>query len=114
MLRREPTVLGLASDDISELQEHLEEYKLQREIKAQHKNLIRTSAKAASRQSAEEISDPALGSNDANPYSLHNRSPSGPKGIISTAGFALNEPNSNTANTQDISNPFYTAISRSD
>ncbi|CAR23241.1 hypothetical protein ACU8KH_02775 [Lachancea thermotolerans] len=42
MIRREPTVIGLSPEDLAELEEELEEFKLQREIKAQQRNLQRS------------------------------------------------------------------------
>ncbi|CUS23556.1 LAQU0S10e03114g1_1 [Lachancea quebecensis] len=42
MIRREPTVISLSPEDLAELEEELEEFKLQREIKAQQRNLQRS------------------------------------------------------------------------
>lgn len=45
MLRRPPTTLKLAQDDVSELIAELEEEKLQQRIQSQRKNLIRSSTR---------------------------------------------------------------------
>ncbi|AET39413.1 anaphase promoting complex subunit CDC26 Ecym_4353 [Eremothecium cymbalariae DBVPG len=45
MLRREPTTIQLTSDDLAELQDNLEEFKLQQQVKSQHMDLIRSSTR---------------------------------------------------------------------
>ncbi|GAV54184.1 hypothetical protein ZYGR_0AK06860 [Zygosaccharomyces rouxii] len=51
MLRRPPTTLQLAQDDVSELIAELEEEKLQQRIQSQRKNLIRSSTRVESGRS---------------------------------------------------------------
>ncbi|SCU97756.1 LADA_0H08108g1_1 [Lachancea dasiensis] len=47
MIRRQPTAISLTSEDIVELEEELEEFRLQREIKAQQRNLQRSATRLA-------------------------------------------------------------------
>lgn len=53
MLRRPPTTLQLAQDDVAELIAELEEEKLQQRIQSQRKNLIRSSTRVDSGKSDE-------------------------------------------------------------
>lgn len=47
MIRRQPTTISLSPEDLVELEEELEEFKLQREIKAQQRNLQRSATVVA-------------------------------------------------------------------
>lgn len=42
MIGREPTTIQLTSEDLSEINDYLEEYKLKQKLKAQHKSLIKS------------------------------------------------------------------------
>ncbi|QEU58019.1 Cdc26 [Kluyveromyces lactis] len=107
MLRRDPTVLSLTSDDISELQEHLEEYKLQREIQTQHQDLLKSSVKMSRLAEIEGIPNPSATRNDSLLHSLHKMTPPQRYKQSASSDPRFIEQN-NTQSTQDPPNPFYT------
>ncbi|SCV01188.1 LANO_0F10572g1_1 [Lachancea nothofagi CBS 11611] len=55
MIRRLPTAISLTPEDLIELEEELEEFKLQREIKAQQRNLRRSATVVADQDDAAQI-----------------------------------------------------------
>ncbi|AGO11685.1 AaceriADL091Cp [[Ashbya] aceris (nom. inval.)] len=58
MLRREPTTIQLTSDDLAELQDNLEEFKLLQQIKSQHMDLVRSSTRVGPPPAAAAADEP--------------------------------------------------------
>ncbi|BAO40372.1 hypothetical protein C6P41_002626 [Kluyveromyces marxianus] len=113
MLRRDPTVLSLTADDISELQEHLEEYKLQREIKAQHLNLLRSSSNPNKDAQLKSLNDNNFIPRESMLYSLHKMTPSRQNKPTMPLDRGFDQA-PDDSNAQESANPFYASNSNND
>lgn len=102
-------MLNLTADDISELQEQLEEYKLQREIQVQHSNLLRSSKKLSHAQELEDIDDLRVAQNDTLLYSLHKTTPSqrNKPGSMNASDNRSNDSDEARSTAQVTPNPFF-------
>ncbi|CDO96598.1 unnamed protein product [Kluyveromyces dobzhanskii CBS 2104] len=112
MLRREPTVLSLTSDDILELQDHLEEYKLQREIKAQHLNLVKSSANIIESAEMKGATNVNGTHNHSLLYSLNKTTPRRNKPSITT-DHTFNQSR-NRQPAEEPTNPFFNSSNHSE
>ncbi|SCU85082.1 LAFA_0D13784g1_1 [Lachancea sp. 'fantastica'] len=108
MIRRQPTTLSLTAEDVADLEAELEESRLQRELKAQQRNLHRASGTIPHR-SNNEVSM-ALAQEDGHNSPLRKMAPR-------VSGINEQRPPSETRNgrlegsasqTAPGGNPFYT------
>ncbi|SCV04415.1 LAME_0H18250g1_1 [Lachancea meyersii CBS 8951] len=77
MIRRQPTTISLTAEDLAELEGELEESKLQRELKAQQRNLLRSSAVVANHSSSERPVVPTGGTHESPLGKISPRVPGG-------------------------------------
>ncbi|AAS51829.1 ADL091Cp [Eremothecium gossypii ATCC 10895] len=114
MLRREPTTIQLTSDDLAELQDNLEEFKLLQQIKSQHMDLVRSSTRVGPPPAAAAADEPRPLScsfqisplNKQMQQQQQHRRAAGAGGLgeqLATQGIVTNTP---VLDERDTSNPF--------